>query len=52
MQVILIVVVMGAATLSAVSGVDKGIRRMSELNMLLALLMFFSCCSPGRPAIC
>lgn len=41
MQVILIVVVMGAATLSAVSGVDKGIRRMSELNMLLALLMFF-----------
>ena len=41
MQVILILVVMGAATLSAVSGVDKGIRRMSELNMLLALLMFF-----------
>ncbi|QKJ87072.1 BCCT family transporter [Paramixta manurensis] len=40
MQVVLIIVVMGAATLSAVSGVDKGIRRMSEINMLLALLMF------------
>lgn len=40
MQVILIVIVMGAATLSAVSGVDKGIRRLSEVNMLLALLMF------------
>lgn len=40
MQVVLIIIVMGAATLSAVTGVDKGIRRLSEANMLLALLMF------------
>ena len=32
-KVIVIVVVMGAATLSVLSGVDRGVRRLSELNL-------------------
>jgi choline/glycine/proline betaine transport protein len=41
-QVALIVVVMGVATLSVLSGVDKGVRRLSELNLILAVcLMLF-----------
>ncbi len=41
-QLILIAIITGAATVSLVTGVDKGIRRLSELNMLLAgLLMLF-----------
>ncbi|EPC01101.1 choline transporter BetT [Litchfieldella anticariensis FP35 = DSM 16096] len=41
-QIILIALVMVIATISVVSGVDKGIRRLSEFNMLLAvaLLLF------------
>ena len=38
-QVILIIVITGLATLSVASGLDKGIRRLSELNLLLALLL-------------
>lgn len=38
-QIILIAVITGAATVSLVSGVDKGIRRLSELNILLASLL-------------
>ncbi|AUL47496.1 choline transporter [Bordetella trematum] len=38
-QVILIVVACGLATLSAASGVDKGIRILSEANMVLAVLL-------------
>lgn len=38
-QVIVILLGVGAATLSAVSGVGKGIRRLSELNVLLALFL-------------
>ncbi|MFK4058543.1 BCCT family transporter [Brevundimonas sp. NPDC046655] len=41
-QVGLIVVVMGAATISVLTGVDKGVRRLSELNLVLAVcLMLF-----------
>lgn len=36
-QIGLIVLAVGVATISAVSGVDRGIRRLSELNVLLAL---------------
>lgn len=36
MQVILIVIITGLATLSVVSGLDKGIRILSELNLSLA----------------
>lgn len=38
-QVILIVVITALATLSVVSGLDKGIRILSELNLGLALLL-------------
>lgn len=42
MQVALIGIVMGIATLSALSGVGKGVRRLSELNLVLAVcLMLF-----------
>lgn len=38
-QIVLTVVVIVFAAISAVTGVDKGIRRLSEFNMLLALLL-------------
>lgn len=38
-QIILTLVVIVFAAVSAVTGVDKGIRRLSEFNMLLALLL-------------
>lgn len=38
-QVCLIVVITGLATVSVVSGLDKGIRILSELNLALALFM-------------
>jgi choline/glycine/proline betaine transport protein len=41
-QVILIFIVVGLATISVVSGVGKGVRRLSELNLILAIcLMLF-----------
>ncbi|OFT89619.1 choline BCCT transporter BetT [Corynebacterium sp. HMSC28B08] len=36
-QIVLVIVSVLVATLSAVSGVDKGIKRLSELNVLLAI---------------
>ncbi|ORM77912.1 BCCT family transporter [Pantoea eucrina] len=39
MQVILIVVITALATLSVVSGLDKGIRILSEINLGLAVLL-------------
>lgn len=42
MQVILIVAVVGLATISVLSGVGKGVRRLSELNLVMAVcLMLF-----------
>jgi choline/glycine/proline betaine transport protein len=38
-QVGLIFLVMGAATISVLTGLDKGIRRLSELNLILAILL-------------
>src|SRR5690606_20560780 len=41
-QVGLIVIVMGAATVSVMTGVERGVRRLSELNLILAIsLMLF-----------
>jgi len=41
-QVILIFIVVGLATISVVSGVGKGVRRLSELNLIIAVcLMLF-----------
>ena len=39
MQVVLITVITLIATGSVVSGLDKGVRRLSELNMLMAILL-------------
>ncbi|MEN3748890.1 BCCT family transporter [Sphingomonas sp. HF-S3] len=39
MKLIVIAVVMTAATLSVLSGADRGIRRLSELNLILAILL-------------
>lgn len=36
-QIVLVVLAVAVATLSAISGVDKGIKRLSELNVLLAI---------------
>lgn len=38
-QIVLIIVATALATLSVMSGLDKGIRRLSELNMTLAVLL-------------
>nr|WP_281252556.1 BCCT family transporter [Sphingomonas dokdonensis] len=38
-KVIVIAIVMGAATLSVLSGADRGIRRLSELNLAVAVLL-------------
>ncbi len=38
-QIVIIATITFAATISLVTGVDKGIRRLSELNMLLALIL-------------
>jgi choline/glycine/proline betaine transport protein len=38
-KIAVIVLVMGAATLSVLSGADRGIRRLSELNLVLAVLL-------------
>ncbi|MFN3521519.1 MAG: BCCT family transporter [Phenylobacterium sp.] len=41
-QVALIALVMGAATVSVLTGLDRGVRRLSELNLFLAVcLMLF-----------
>lgn len=41
-QVLLIIIISGVATLAVLSGLSKGIKRMSELNILLAIgLMLF-----------
>lgn len=47
-QIIIICVITGMATLSVVSGLDVGIRRLSELNMGVAalLLLFILICGP------
>ena len=38
-KVVVIALVMGAATLSVLSGADRGIRRLSELNLTVAVLL-------------
>ncbi|BAV65581.1 BCCT family transporter [Sphingobium cloacae] len=38
-QAWLIVIVMGIATLSVLSGLDRGVRRLSEFNLILAILL-------------
>ncbi|HZW15640.1 MAG TPA: BCCT family transporter [Brevundimonas sp.] len=38
-QVALIAIVMGAAMVSVLTGLDRGVRRLSELNLVLAVLL-------------
>ncbi|WP_152794867.1 MULTISPECIES: BCCT family transporter [unclassified Salinivibrio] len=38
-EVLLVMGITGAAILSVVAGVDKGVKRLSEINMMLALLL-------------
>ncbi len=46
-KVIVIVLVMGAATLSMLSGAEKGVRRLSELNLVLAILLMLFVLASG-----
>ncbi len=39
MQIVLIVVITALATMSVAAGLDKGVKRLSELNMLLAVVL-------------
>src|SRR5690606_33388448 len=38
-QIILVVVITGFATISVAMGLDSGIRRLSELNLIVAVVM-------------
>ncbi|WGF88827.1 BCCT family transporter [Marinivivus vitaminiproducens] len=49
-QVVLIAVITGAATLSVVTGLDKGVRRLSELNLALAVLLMVFVLAVGPTA--
>ena len=49
-QIALIVVAVSVAIASAVSGVDKGIRRLSELNVGLAICLMLYILGTGRTA--
>lgn len=49
-QVGLVVVAVALGTISAVSGVDKGIRRISELNVLLSLALMVYVLATGQTA--
>jgi len=46
-QIAIIVIVTGAATLSVLSGVDRGVRRLSELNLFLAILLMLFVLAAG-----
>lgn len=39
MQIVLIIVIQLVATISVVSGLDKGVRRLSEMNMIIAIAL-------------
>ena len=46
-QIVLIALITAAATLSVVSGLDRGIKRLSELNMILAVLLLITVIAAG-----
>jgi choline/glycine/proline betaine transport protein len=47
MQVVLIVLVMGIATGSVMAGLERGVRRLSELNLILAILLMLFVLAAG-----
>ena len=48
-RIALIALVMVAATLSVLSGADRGIRRLPEMNLILAILLMFVVLAVGPP---
>ena len=46
-QIVLIIVITALATLSVATGLEKGIRRLSEVNLILALMMLVLIISLG-----
>ncbi|MCV5927222.1 BCCT family transporter, partial [Escherichia coli] len=40
-QVVLIVVITALALISVVAGLDSGVKRLSEINMILAAMLLF-----------
>ena len=46
-QIVLIVIVMGMATGSVLSGLDRGVRRLSELNLIMAVLLMLFVLAAG-----
>lgn len=51
-QLGLIVLAVATATISATTGIDRGIRLLSQLNVLLAILLAGWCWSPATPPSC
>ena len=49
-QIVLIVFITGMATISVVAGLDAGIRRVSELNLMLAMIMLIFILTAGPTA--
>jgi choline/glycine/proline betaine transport protein len=49
-QILLIVSITGMATISVVAGLDAGIRRLSKLNLLLAMVMMLFILAAGPTA--
>jgi len=49
-QITLIAIITAVATISVVTGVDKGIRRLSELNLVLAVLLMLFVLAVGPTA--
>ncbi|GLQ54005.1 transporter [Devosia nitrariae] len=50
-QIVLITIITAVATISVVTGVDKGIRRLSELNLGVALLLMLFVLVAGPTAL-
>jgi choline/glycine/proline betaine transport protein len=49
-QLVLIAIITAVATISVATGVDKGIRRLSELNLILAVLLMLFVLAVGPTA--
>ena len=49
-QITLIAIITAVATISVITGVDKGIRRLSELNLVLAVLLMLFVLAVGPTA--
>ncbi|MEO0575976.1 MAG: BCCT family transporter [Pseudomonadota bacterium] len=50
-KIVLIVIIIGTALVSVVAGLDKGVKRLSEFNMVLAALLLFFVLVAGPTAV-